>query len=212
MPIVKINSNFPESELIQLAADILKAGSVIGYPTETVYGLGVNALNDLAVEKIFKLKGRKKDKPILLLAQSIQQAKLLTSDFPMAAAVLAEHFWPGPLTIVFRAKNSLSDLLTGEKRTIGIRISDNKICQAILKATGFPITSTSANLSGGANPTCANEVWENFGNQLDLIIDGGRTRSKIPSTVVSVLNKTVEIFRVGAISESEIKMKIKALL
>ncbi len=212
MAMVKINANFPEPELIQLGADILKSGGVIGYPTETVYGLGVNALDHSAVEKIYKLKGRAEKKPILVLAESIQQVKTLIADFPNIAAALAANFWPGPLTIVFRAKSSLSNLLNGGQYTIGIRISTNKICQALLKATGFPITSTSANISGKANPTCASEVEKIFGDQLDLIIDGGKTSSATPSTVVSVVNKSIEILRQGVISESEIQKRLKAAL
>lgn len=204
MKILKINPDNPETNLLQQAAHIITSGGVIGYPTETIYGLGADALNKNAIEKIYNLKGREKNKPILILAENIEQVKQLTASFPKTAKMLAKEFWPGPLTIVFQAADFLNDLLTGKNRSIGIRISDNRICQGLIKLSGVPITSTSANLAGGSNPLSAAEVKNNFGRKLDLIIDGGKNLLATPSTVISILSGSVEIIRVGAILESEI--------
>ena len=204
MKILKINPNNPENELLQQAADIISNGGVIGYPTETIYGLGADALNKNAIEKIYKLKRREKNKPILILAENIEQVKQLTASFPDSAKMLAKKFWPGPLTIVFAAADFLSDVLTGKNRSIAIRISDNKISQGLVRLSAVPITSTSANLAGGSNPVSAGEVKKNFVDRLDLIIDGGKNLSEMPSTIVSVLTDPLEIIRQGAIPESEI--------
>ena len=204
MKTLKINPNNPETELLKQAANIIINGGVIGYPTETIYGLGADALNEKAVKRIYELKGREKNKPILILAENVEQVKQLTASFPESAQILAKEFWPGPLTIVFPAADMLSGLLTGDNRTIGIRISDNKICQELLKLTGVPITSTSANISGGENPVSAVEVEKAFGDKLDLVIDGGKTCAGIPSTVVLVVENSSVILREGAIPKSEI--------
>ena len=209
MTILKINPDNPETELLQQAANIIINGGVIGYPTETIYGLGADALNKIAVEKIYNLKGREKNKPILILAENIKQVKQLTASFPEAAEILAKELWPGPLTMVFQAAENLSNLLTGDNRTIGIRISDNKICQELLKLCGVPITSTSANISGRLNPVSAVEVESTFGNKLDLIIDGGQNHSRTPSSVVSVLAGSVDVIREGAIPAIKIKKIIE---
>ncbi len=204
MKTLKINPKNPETDLLKQATDIIINGGVIGYPTETIYGLGADALNEKAVERIYELKGREKNKPILILAENIDQVKQLTSSFSKSAQILANKFWPGPLTIVFPAADRLSHLLTGDSRTIGIRISDNKICQQLLKLTGVPITSTSANISGGGNPVSAKEVEKTFGDKLDMIIDGGETYAGVPSTVVSVSESSVVVLREGAILKSNI--------
>jgi len=204
MNTIKVHPNNPETELLQQAANIIIAGGVIGYPTETIYGLGANVMNKNAVKKVYNLKGREKNKPILILAENIEHVKQLTASFPESAQILAKEFWPGPLTLVFRAAETLSTLITGDNRTIGIRISDNKICQELLKLCGVPITSTSANISGGVNPVSAKEVEKTFGDKLDLVIDGGESRSRIPSTVVSLVGDSPDIIREGAIPKSEI--------
>jgi len=204
MKIFKINPIYPESELLQQAANIIINGGVIGYPTETIYGLGADALNEKAINRIYELKGREKNKPILILAKNVEQVKQLTASFPETAQLLANKFWPGPLTIVFPAADKLSHLLTGDNRTIGIRVSDNKICQELLNLTGAPITSTSGNISGGENPVSATEVEKSFGEKLDMIVDGGNTLSGVTSTVVSVVDDSIVVLREGAILKKEI--------
>ena len=201
---LKINPNNPETDLLQQAASIIINGGVIGYPTETIYGLGANVMNKRAVEKVYDMKGRDKNKPILILAENVEQVKQLTASFPESARILAKEFWPGPLTIVFPAAKRLNTLLTSDNRTIGIRITNNKICQELLKLSGVPITSTSANISGEVNPISAREVEKTFADKLDLIIDGGENKNRIPSTVVSVLGDSFDVIREGAIPKIEL--------
>ena len=205
---IKINSKKPQLELLRNVAEIIISDGVIGYPTETVYGLGANALSDIAVEKVFELKGRERNKPILIICSDIEQVKSLVSSFPAYAEMLAAAFWPGALTMVLRADPRLSRLLLGGGNQIGIRIPGNNICLELLKICGVPITSTSANISGQKNPISALEVRENFGNKLDLIIDGGNSQSRIPSTVVVVEKDTVKIIREGAIPKLKIEQVI----
>lgn len=206
--ILKINPDQPQSELLKSVAEIILDDGVIGYPTETVYGLGANALSDIAVEKVFELKGRERNKPILIICSDIEQVKSMVSSFPERAAALASAFWPGALTMVLKADPRLSRLLLGGGNQVGIRIPGNKICLELLKSCGVPITSTSANISGQKNPISALEVRENFGDKLDLIIDGGDSQSRVPSSVVGVEEEAVKLIREGAISKFKIEQVI----
>ena len=206
--ILKINPEQPQLELLKSVTEIILNNGVIGYPTETVYGLGANALSDVAVEKVFDLKGREKNKPILIISSKIEQVKSLVSSFPEKVEALARAFWPGPLTMVLKADPRLSRLLLGGGNQVGIRIPGNKICLELLKRCGVPITSTSANISGQKNPISASEVCENFGHKLDLIIDGGKSQSRVPSTVVVVEEDTVKLIREGVISKFKIEQVI----
>lgn len=208
MNILKINPDHPEPDLLNKAAKTILQGGVIGYPTETVYGLGANALSDVAVEKVFELKGREKNKPILIIAPDLDQVKKLVASFPRQAEMLAKAFWPGPLTMVLEAATHLSESLLGGGNRIGIRIPGNQICLELLKRCGVPITSTSANISGQPNPINAAEVYKNFGDRLDLIIDGGIASSRVPSTVIGFDDNQVTLIREGAISKIKIEQAI----
>lgn len=205
MNIIKINPQKPEIEKLQEAADIIINTGVIGYPTETVYGLGANALSDATVEKIFDLKGREKNKPILIIASDLDQVKRMVTSFPRHAEILAKAFWPGALTMIFEAAPQLSPLLLGGGNQIGIRIPASQICLELLKLCGVPITSTSANLSGRENPITAQEVLDYFGKKLDLIIDGGRLPSRVASTVIAIENEKLKLLREGAIPFAKIQ-------
>ncbi len=205
MKILKIDPDKPDLELLQEAADIILNNGVIGYPTETVYGLGANALEKRAIEKIFQLKGREKDRPILIILSEVEQVKKLVISFPETAEILARSFWPGALTMVLEASPQLPRQLLGDGNRIGLRIPDNTICLELLRLCGVPITSTSANISGQKNPISAEEVYRNFGNKLDLIINGGTSLSRIPSTVVAIDNDNIKLIRVGIIPKIKIE-------
>ena len=201
---VKINPFSPEHHLIEQAADILKNGGVIGYPTETIYGIGCSALNRDAVKRIYKLKHRDQSKAMILIAGDIIQVSELVKSIPEAAERLIENFWPGPLTIVFETSSRLKEFAFGRRKTVAIRIPDCTICLELIKETGFPIVSTSANLSGEPSATTAEEVVNSFGEDLDIIIDGGRTPENLPSTVVDITRTPARIVREGAISSLEV--------
>jgi L-threonylcarbamoyladenylate synthase len=194
----------PEPELIGRAAQILKKGGVIGYPTETVYGIGCSAFDNRAVSRVSELKHRDPRKALILIAADVIQVADLVETIPEVAERLIETFWPGPLTIVFKASARLQEFAFRKSKTIAVRVPDSLICLALLKSCGFPLVSTSANRSGEAESTNAQEVIRVFGDELDLIIDGGETPSKIPSTVVDVTRTPIRIIRQGAISEPEI--------
>ena len=202
--IIKIDPKDPEDDLISMAARILQKGGVIGYPTETVYGIGCNAYNAEAVNRIYKLKNRDPSKALILIAADIIQISELVEIIPEQAERLMENFWPGPLTLVFNASARLQDFAFRKSKTIAVRIPDCNICLALLKSCGFPLVSTSANRSGEPEATSADRVAQIFGDELDLIIDGGQTPSQRPSTVVDVTRTPARIIREGAISALEI--------
>jgi len=205
MRVLKIDPVHPESDKIHRAAEIILNGGVIGYPTETVYGLGANAFLPEAVERIFMLKQRVASQAILLIAADLDMVAQLVSEIPTAAFRLAESFWPGPLTLIFNAGTKVIPELSGASGTVGVRIPGNAICLELLKAAAVPITSTSANISGQQNPISAEEVLKYFGEQLDLIVDGGETSSRTPSTVLSLVENKPLLIREGAIQKSDIE-------
>lgn len=203
--IIKINSLVPELELLKKAADVILNDGVIGYPTETVYGLGANALSSRAILNIFRIKGRDANKPILVIASDFDQINKLVKNIPDITFELADKFWPGPLTIVFEASDYVDKNLVGNGKSIGIRIPDNKICLELLKLTDLPITSTSANRAGGKNPIDVTELVENLGDEISLIIDGGTAQSRTPSTVLDLSTDQPIIRREGIIKKRELE-------
>ena len=212
MKTIKLHPSKPDLKSLSEAANIILNDGVIGYPTETVYGLGANAFSSTAIEKIFQLKKREKGKPILIIDQDLEHVQKLVASFPDIAFHLARQFWPGPLTMVLNAAPYLNRELLGYSNRIGIRVPGHTICLELLKLCGVPITSTSANISGERNPTSAGEVLKNFGDKLDLIIDGGKSMSQIASTVVSVEDDKIVLIREGAISKQKIEKAIGNLV
>jgi L-threonylcarbamoyladenylate synthase len=207
--VLNINPADPESDKIQLAAGIIQKGGIIAYPTETVYGLGANIYNQTAVNRLYTLKGRDQQKALIVIIDSPELLQNLVAHISDQALLLIKHFWPGPLTMIFSAKPSVPEFITGGGKTIAIRIPNSPICLELIKACEVPLTSTSANLAGGQNPTTADEVLETFGARLDLIIDGGPSHSNITSTVLDVTQKEVHPVRQGAIAIETIKKVCK---
>jgi L-threonylcarbamoyladenylate synthase len=209
--IIKISSKQPEDDLVSRVVRVLQKDGVIGYPTETVYGIGSNAFSATAVDRIYSLKNRDHSKALIVIAADIIQISDLVEEIPESAERLMENFWPGPLTLVFRAAKELKRSPFHHSQTIAIRIPDCPICLALLKSSGFPIISTSANRSGELPATNAAQVNEMFGDQLDLIVDGSETLSTTPSTVVDVTWLPVRIIREGAISKLEIDTVLESV-
>ncbi len=209
--ILKINPAHPEIDLITRAARVLQQNGVIGYPTETVYGIGSNIFSEVAVERIYKLKHRDPSKAMIVIAADVIQISDLVDEIPPSAEILMDNFWPGPLTIVFYASEELSKSAFRKSKTIAIRIPDCAICLALIKTCGFPLVSTSANRSGEPPATTAEEVERLFGPHLDLIIDGGQTPTCTPSTVIDVTRTPARIIREGAISKLEINTVLDAI-
>jgi L-threonylcarbamoyladenylate synthase len=177
---------------------------VAAFPTETFYGLGADAQDEEALQKVFRLKGREENKPLLLLIGEKEWLSGLVRHISPVAERLIEGFWPGPLTLVFEASSHLSNLLTAGTGTIGVRISPHPIAQALVRAVGRAITATSANLSGQPSASLAIEVFRSLGNQVAIILDGGQTAGGRGSTVLDVSGPTLKIIRPGAISQAEL--------
>lgn len=205
MRILKINPNKPEKELIRLAVDMLKNDGLVVYPTDTLYGIAGNALSKKAITKVYKTKGREFRKPLSIAFHSLSQARRYVEFNPIALK-LAKKFLPGPLTIILPMKYKFPKDLTFGSRNVGIRIPNNKIALELIKECEFPITATSANISGNKNPVTVEDSIKQVGNKVDLILDGGRCKLKKPSTVIEVTDDKVTILREGAIKKRRLKV------
>ncbi len=196
----------PADSGLQEAVLILKAGGIIAYPTETFYGLAADPGNQEAVKRLIKLKHRPEGKAIPLIIAELSCLKtLISGEVPYYGEKLIKSFWPGPLTLIFHASARVPQLITGKSRGIGIRISDYPLCNQLLKAAGFPLTSTSANPAGSPPAREALQVQEYFNGDIDLIIDGGKTSGSMASTVVDIRGESPVVLREGPIKRRDIQ-------
>ena len=200
----KIDSTQSLKEGVSIGAETISAGGVVALPTESFYGLSVDATNAQAVDKIFAIKKRGPELPILILISSIEELAKYVIAVPPAAKQLAKRFWPGGLTIIFESAPILPSNLTGGTGKIGIRISSHPVVRTIQRALAVPITGTSANISGTPPCTTADQVLECLGTEVDLVLDGGPTQGKNPSTVLDVTVDPPLILREGMIRAEEI--------
>ncbi len=184
---------------------ILKQGGIVAFPTDTVYGLGACANLHQAVERVYQVKERPRDMALPLLLAHTLQISEVAEPVPPIAWLLAHNFLPGALTIVLHKSNSVSDIITGGGITIAVRIPAHPIPVALADGLGIPIVGTSANLSGKPSVLTADEVYSQFGDKIDLVIDGGRCLGGTESTVVDVTGETPVVLREGAISKEELK-------
>jgi L-threonylcarbamoyladenylate synthase len=189
---------------IKRAVETLKKGGLVAYPTDTVYGLGADPLNEKAVSRVYKVKNRPRNLPLpLLLADRSDLTKVALS-IPEIACRLAERFWPGGLTLVVKKSPTVPDSITAGGDTVAVRLPNHPVTIALIRGLGRPIVGTSANLSGKPSPVTAEEVRRQLGSKVDLIVDGGRCPSGIESTVVDVSGTSPVITRVGAIPAEDI--------
>ena len=205
MKILKINSNKPEKEMIKLAADTLRNDGLVVYPTDTLYGIAANALSKNAIMNVYKIKGRDFKKPLSIAFHSFSQARKYVK-FNSIASKLARKFLPGPLTIILPMKYNFPKELTFGSKNVGIRIPDNKIALNLIKECKFPITATSANISGHKDFVTAEGALKEIGYKTDLILDGGKCKLRKPSTVIEVLYNEIKIIREGAIKKNQLKI------
>ena len=189
---------------IEKAAQWILQGKVVAFPTETFYGLGADALDAEALQKIFRVKQREEDKPLLLLVADQAWLSGLVKDIPPRAGPLMERFWPGPLTLVFEASPHLPSLLTANTGKIGLRISSHPVAQGLVRVVGRAITATSANVSGQPGASEAGEVFRSLGKRVGVILDGGKTAGGLGSTVVDVSGASPKIIRQGALARAEL--------
>jgi L-threonylcarbamoyladenylate synthase len=203
--ILTIGSNSSEEKFLARAVEILKGGGIVAYPTETFYGLGADATNMKAIEKIFAIKGRNFKNPISLIIGRPEDIHPLVQDIPESAKKLIAAFWPGALTIVFLAANNVSPLLTAGSGKIGLRVSSHPLALKIAQILKRPITATSANLSDSPECSMASEVDDQIGDKIDAIVDGGQTQGGKASTLIDVTCDPPVILREGAVSRKTIE-------
>ena len=197
--IIKIDPGKPDPEKIDEAVAILKNGGVIGFPTETFYGLGTDARNEAAIANIFAVKGRDFNNPILVVIGDPEHVDLFADDIPAQARALMQRFWPGPVTILFSASAAVSQTLTAGSGKIGIRLTSHPIARELSRKLGGPLTATSANLSGAPECSTAAEVLAQLEGKLDGIVDGGITPGGKGSTIVDATVSPVNVLREGVI-------------
>lgn len=185
------------SEVIDHAADLIRSGGLVAFPTETVYGLGADAFNPTAVARIFELKGRPRFDPLIVHIADSRQVDDLADEVPEAARRLAGRFWPGPLTIVVTKKPIVPDIVTAGLSTVAVRMPDHPLALDLIRAAGRPIAAPSANRFGRVSPTTAAHVAEQFGADAPLILDGGPCRVGVESTIVSFAGPVPVLLRPG---------------
>jgi L-threonylcarbamoyladenylate synthase len=185
------------AEEIRNAAEILRAGGLVVFPTETVYGLGANALDAAAVRKIYALKGRPATSPLIVHVASIEQARQLAAEWPEDAERLAREYWPGPLTLVLPKQPLIPDEVTAGLRTVGLRMPRHPIALELLRAAGVPIAAPSANRFTQLSPTTAQHAREAFGDERPFLLDGGPCEVGLESTVIAVTHDGLEVLRPG---------------
>lgn len=204
--IVKINCENPELSLVKYAADQIRAGEVLGMPTDTFYGLAADPFNLRAVDKVYDIKTRSRHKPLSLLIESVDQAEELAKSLPEEFYALARKFWPGPLTVIVKAGSRLPLKVTANTGNVALRVPSAKIPLAVVTAAAIPITATSANLSGAAECTTAEQVHDQLHGRISIIVDGGTSPRDIPSTIIDLSDEEARwrIIREGAIPKEEI--------
>lgn len=209
--ILKLSEDNQDKPLLQRAAQIINRGGVIAFPTETVYALGVDAMNEQAVQRVFHLKKRMSGKSIAIFLPKLQDLKRFVKEITPSANKLIKELWPGPLTLIFRYKSSQMTYLTGKEGKLGVRVSSSDFVQTLLRLTGTPLTATSANLSGKPEPVSAEQVLNYFDGKIELVINGGNSDCATPSSVVDVSEKIPILLREGRIPYEILKKVVPEL-
>ncbi len=198
-------------ESINLAVRALREGGLVAYPTDTVYGLGAHAFILEAVERVFEVKARPHNAPLPLLLADADDLPRVAREVPEAARRLAEAFWPGGLSIVLPRSPAVPSLVTGGGEGVAVRVPDHQALRTLIRRLGAPITGTSANLSGHPSPTTVEEVQEQLGGRIELILDGGRCPGGVPSSVVDLIGQSPRLVREGAISRESLERVLPEL-
>lgn len=197
---VVIDNDYIDKEAIDRAGKIIKEGGLVAFPTETVYGLGGDALNPSASAKIYAAKGRPSDNPLIVHIEDISALEKITKEIPEAAYKLAEKYWPGPLTMIFNKSDAVPYETTGGLDTVAVRMPSNKTALAFIKAAGGYIAAPSANISGRPSPTKGSHVLEDMNGRIEMILDGGECDIGLESTIVDITEGMPMILRPGYIS------------
>ena len=191
----------PTDAAIKEAASLIRSGEVAAFPTETVYGLGADARNPEAIRRIFRAKGRPQDNPLIVHISAIEQlSDVIAGELPQQARILADHFWPGPLTMILPKGEMICSECTAGLDSVGVRFPSNECAQRLIAASGVPIAAPSANLSGKPSPTTAQHVYNDMDGKIPMILDGGACAVGLESTVVDVRSTPVRVLRPGGIT------------
>jgi L-threonylcarbamoyladenylate synthase len=202
--LLAVDPAHPDPDVLAAAAVVLRGGGLVAFPTETVYGLGADALSEAAVRRIYGAKGRPGDNPLIVHVDSLEAASKVAAWIPPLARQLAEQWWPGPLTLVLEADPSVPAITTGGLATVALRVPSHPVALALLHAAAVPIAAPSANRSGRPSPTSAQHVLDDLGDMVDLIIDGGTCGVGLESTVVDARGETPTVLREGAVTREQL--------
>lgn len=197
--VLAVDRAAPEAAALARAADVLTGGGVVAFPTETFYGLAAAGLNAVAARRVFELKGRPEQKPLLLLVDGLEMVEKIAARIPAAARALMARHWPGPLTLVLEAAPIVPREVTAGTGRVGVRVSAHAVARGLVRRLGEPVTAPSANPSGGEPPVTAREVLRDFDGLIDLVLDAGPTPGGLPSTVLDVTVDPPRVIRQGAV-------------
>lgn len=206
--IIQIDENNINNAAAEEAGRILAEGGLVAFPTETVYGLGADGLNETAAKRIYAAKGRPSDNPLILHITSMEELVPLVREIPETAKALAEAFWPGPMTMIFQKSDLVPYGTTGGLDTVAVRMPSHPVARAVIKAAGTPIAAPSANTSGRPSPTKASHVVEDMDGKIDMIVDGGEVGIGLESTIIDVSEDTPTILRPGYITKEMLERVI----
>jgi L-threonylcarbamoyladenylate synthase len=207
--IIKLDKNNLDMDGIRYAAEVIRQGGLVAFPTETVYGLGANALNEAAVKNIFEAKGRPSDNPLIVHVADTSSVDELVQHIPPNAPALMDRFWPGPLTMIMNKSNIVPQIITAGLNTVAVRIPSHPVALALIREAGLPIAAPSANKSGRPSPTSAKHVIHDLSGKIDVIIDGGFTKVGLESTVLDITVTPPIILRPGFITPMQLKEVLK---
>ena len=205
---ISVSSQAPEEEALTEAARILAAGGLVAFPTETVYGLAADAFNATAIRKVFEAKGRPSDNPLIVHIAETTTLTSITASFPDIGWTLARTFWPGPLTLVVRRIDRVSDLVTAGLDSVAVRMPNHPVALGMIRKLGRGVVAPSANTSGRPSPTTAGHVLEDLEDKVDLILDAGATRIGLESSVLDITQNPPVLLRKGALSREAIEAVI----
>lgn len=203
----KLNQDLEKSldKELEEAALLIKTGQLVAFPTETVYGLGADALNAEACANIFKVKGRPADNPLIVHVADLEEARRLTGLWNEKAEICARTFWPGPLTLVLPKADLISDIISGGLKTVAVRMPDHPVALSLIRISGCPIAAPSANISGKPSPTDGEHVWQDLQGKIPMIIDAGKCRIGLESTVLDLSEEKPIILRPGGITKEQLE-------
>jgi L-threonylcarbamoyladenylate synthase len=203
--VLKVDPHHPELDRIRIAADVIRKGGLVAFPTETVYGLGANALDGKAVRGIFKAKNRPADNPIIVHVADKDDVYVLAEHVPEIAENLMDRFWPGPLTLLFMRSEVVPDVVTAGLATVAIRMPSHAVAHALIAEAGVPVAAPSANLAGRPSPTSARHVIEDLSGRIEVLLDGGEIGYGVESTVLDLTADPPAVLRPGPVAVEELR-------